>query len=281
MDVELLSTLLRNARVVSYFNVVSAVILVYDILITLDEESMSIWSGKMTWSKILYLVTRYSTLIEVGVVLWEQIVPGTWYRGCKISFDINVFDPSPLAMFKGCYVTDASSILFVAWLILLVYDTLNLILIGIPAYKSCKCHSLSFSLPVLGILILPPDRLGGNSQFVRTVYTDGIVYYVYLFGISALNIIVVLVLPRDLATLLSMPERVLHAAFTCRVVLHIRALTRQEQLSTEASSIQFKSEAKAKSKEIKSESTYMSGLTMDKTTAEPAPSGSGSGRAEV
>lgn len=215
---------------------------------------------------------RYSTVVEIGVILWQQIVPGDWYQGCKISFELNVwlfvlglglgemilsirtwavwnrdkklgvfllilwpicwgggfaicalfnksirFDPSPMAPFRGCYSTDGSEIIFIAWIILLVYDTMNLVLISIPAYRSY--------------------RLGGSSQFVRTVYTDGIVYYIYLFALSALNIAVVVVLPRDLVTLLSMMERVLHSVLTCRVVLHIHAVSSRTMFTSDSFSM--------------------------------------------
>lgn len=89
----------------------------YDILITLDEEIRSIWLGTWTPTKILYLLVRYSTIVELGVVLWregtsiflmfcrltmalafpsEQMVPGHWYRGCKIAFELDVCESRPV-----------------------------------------------------------------------------------------------------------------------------------------------------------------------------------------
>ncbi|KAF6756799.1 hypothetical protein DFP72DRAFT_260908 [Ephemerocybe angulata] len=308
MDADSLASSVRNARLVSYFNVASACIMVYDILITLGEEYRSIWTGRMGIMKILYLFARYSTVFEVGVVLWEQAVPGDWYRGCKISFDINVwlfviglgfgemimsmrtwavwkrskklgifllifwpvcwiagfviaglfaktvkFDPSPMSQFKGCFVTEASPILFIAFVILLLYDTVNLVLISIPAYNTY--------------------RRGGTSQLVRSVYTDGIVYYVYLFALSALNIIVIVKMPTDLVTLLSMMERVLHAVLTCRVVLHMHNVARQGHLFNSeegAPSYQLRNVSGGKNlPAVPSKSTYES--TLDSSRDLPKP----------
>ncbi|TEB31489.1 hypothetical protein FA13DRAFT_1663305, partial [Coprinellus micaceus] len=266
--------LVRNARIVSYFNVASCCIMIYDVLITLDEEVRSIWSGRLSWSKLLYLFVRYSTIFEVGVILWADFIKlawalyrsldlrslnslglfviglaigemimsmrtwAVWKRDKKLGIALAIlwpicwisgftitgiwlqtvrFDPSPMAQFQGCFLTDASQLLFVAWLTLLLYDTVNFVLICIPAY-----HSF---------------RLGGGSHFVKAVYTDGIVYYAYLFALSAANIVVVVTMPRDLQTLLSMMERVLHAVFTCRMVLHIHSISRANGPHTEDHSI--------------------------------------------
>ncbi|KAF5342480.1 hypothetical protein D9611_001262 [Ephemerocybe angulata] len=270
--------------------------MVYDILITFDEEYRSIWTGRMGITKILYLFARYSTIFEVGVVLWgtsyectstairpahsvtsnshsilqsklyletgtgdaksllistyvstwfyirglfviglgfgEMIMSmrtwAVWKRSKKLGIFLLIFwpvcwiagfviaglfaktvkfDPSPMSQFKGCFVTEASPILFIAFVILLLYDTVNLVLISIPAYNSCEAKTAKlYSTRCLLISAPPlcPDRRGGTSQLVRSVYTDGIVYYVYLFALSALNIIVIVKMPTDLVTLLSM-----------------------------------------------------------------------------
>jgi len=65
-------------------------------------------------------------------------------------------------------------------------------------------------------------RSGGDSQFYRVVYSDGIIYYIYLFGLSLFNTIIILKLPSDYVNLLVMMERVIHSVLACRVVLHIR-----------------------------------------------------------
>jgi len=66
-------------------------------------------------------------------------------------------------------------------------------------------------------------RSGGlDSRFLRVVYADGIVYYIYIFGLSLLNAIIIVKLPSDYQTLLMLWLRVMHSVLGCRVVLHIR-----------------------------------------------------------
>ncbi|TFK22768.1 hypothetical protein FA15DRAFT_622014 [Coprinopsis marcescibilis] len=252
-------------KTVSYMNVASACIMFYEHIITLDEEFMSIWQARWTVSKVLYILMKYSGFVQVGIILWQQTYePAPGDTSCLVSFHITAwlivisigvgelllsvrtwavwkkprlmggllllfwlaawgaifailaiflqtvrFDHVPNAPFTGCFITFGNPIFFLDWLILLVYDTVMLVLILIPAYKAYKA--------------------GGSSQFVRAVYKDGIIYYVYLFALSALNILVVVKLPFDLSTLLTQMERVLHAVLTGRVVLHIHSLSRSNE----------------------------------------------------
>ncbi|KAH6906050.1 hypothetical protein BKA70DRAFT_1152199 [Coprinopsis sp. MPI-PUGE-AT-0042] len=251
-------------RLVAYFNVSSSVIFLWEHCITFDQELIAIWTARWTVGKCLYILMKYSAFVQVGIVLWTQVVPSEWERACKISF-ITVawllvfglgvgelllsirtwavwktprlmgillgafwvvawgaicailviflrtveFKADPNAPFPGCFLHEANPIFFLDFIILLLYDTVMLVLILIPAYKSYKA--------------------GGTSQFVRSVYRDGIVYYVYLFALSLLNIILVLKLSLDLAILLTQMERVLHSVLTGRVILNIHAESRARQ----------------------------------------------------
>ncbi|KAJ3510690.1 hypothetical protein NLJ89_g4534 [Agrocybe chaxingu] len=55
-----------------------------------------------------------------------------------------------------------SSILFWCWVVFLLWDTVMLVLIAIPA---CKAF-----------------RWGGNHTMLKVVYQDGVIYYCYIFG---------------------------------------------------------------------------------------------------
>ncbi|KAF9010778.1 hypothetical protein BDQ17DRAFT_1346927 [Cyathus striatus] len=66
-------------------------------------------------------------------------------------------------------------------------------------------------------------RAGTNrSQLTRAVYHDGILYYLYLFAISTINLIIVLRISSDAVLLLTTMIRVLHSILTCRMILQIR-----------------------------------------------------------
>ncbi|KIM35818.1 hypothetical protein M413DRAFT_325366 [Hebeloma cylindrosporum] len=67
------------------------------------------------------------------------------------------------------------------------------------------------------------DRDRDNTSLMKVVYRDGVLYYLYLFVLSCINIIIVKTLPEDYQPLLSLVERMLHSILTSRVILHIRA----------------------------------------------------------
>jgi len=76
-------------------------------------------------------------------------------------------------------------------------------------------------------LILVPAvwayRSGGNSGLIKAVYRDGVVYYLYLFVLSFVNVVVVKTHPTQYQHLLTSMERLLHSILTSRVLLHMRA----------------------------------------------------------
>jgi len=83
------------------------------------------------------------------------------------------------------------------------------------AYDAC----LLILMAIRGVAAF---RSGGDSYLMRVVYSDGIIYYIYVFALSLLNVLVIVKLPNEYETLLLMLERVVHSTLACRVVLHIR-----------------------------------------------------------
>ncbi|KAF9255803.1 hypothetical protein L218DRAFT_1008156 [Marasmius fiardii PR-910] len=65
------------------------------------------------------------------------------------------------------------------------------------------------------------DKRGERSKFTKTVYRDGVIYYVFIFVCSMLNVIVVGNLPRDMTLNLLAFVRVFHSLMASRAVLHI------------------------------------------------------------
>ncbi|CAA7267475.1 unnamed protein product [Cyclocybe aegerita] len=256
LDAQTLADSIVYTRIVSYVNAGSFAVLFFDSLLTLNRELVTIWQSKWNYTKFMYLLTRYSTFVEAGVVIYQLSIPGDWYRDCALAFKTNAmlfvfglgtgeiimtirtwavwgknpvlrwflpifyllvwaggfgvtgyflstleFEPNPRTPYIGCYATYASPIIFISWVLLLVYDTVMFVLMVIPAWRAY--------------------RMGGSSRLIRVVYRDGLMYYLYLFGFSLVNIIVILTAPGDLFLVISLLSRVFHAILACRVVLHI------------------------------------------------------------
>ncbi|KAJ3510687.1 hypothetical protein NLJ89_g4528 [Agrocybe chaxingu] len=247
LDAQTLADSIVYTRIVSYVNAGSFAVLFFDSLLTLNRELVTIWQSKWNYTKFMYILTRYSTFVEAGVVIYQLSIPGDWYKDCALAFKTNAreiimtirtwavwgknpvlrwflptfyllvwaggfgvtgyflstleFEPNPRTPYVGCYATYASPIIFVSWVLLLVYDTIMFVLMIIPAWRAY--------------------RMGGSSRLIRVVYRDGLMYYLYLFGFSLVNIIVILTAPGDLFLVISLLSRVFHALLACRVVLHI------------------------------------------------------------
>jgi len=63
------------------------------------------------------------------------------------------------------------------------------------------------------------------SVFVRTLYRDGVLFYLYLLIISLTYLIVLLRAPKELANLLFSTHRVVHSLLSSRLLLNLRAAT--------------------------------------------------------
>ncbi|KAF7776822.1 hypothetical protein Agabi119p4_5215 [Agaricus bisporus var. burnettii] len=235
-------------------------ILVFDWLLLLNTEYELIWKAEWKLNKFLYLLVRYTPFFDtilvllrhhlftmpapvcqgafraiafiavIGILAAELILTiRTWAvlgKGKKLTLIIfpsyaatcaviattltihavNVRqDASPAPKVIGCTLTSSTNqILSVMYVFLMVYD--------------------GALLAVMTIRAISVFRNRGTSELVRVVYRDGLVYYVYLFVLSLLNLIVLLSFPTGYELLLLILERVMHAVLACRVVLHIRIL---------------------------------------------------------
>ncbi|KAJ3507982.1 hypothetical protein NLJ89_g6003 [Agrocybe chaxingu] len=115
------------------------------------------------------------------------------------------FIQAPIPGFTGCFFVDAGSNIVVSWALLLVWDTLMLIMMAIPAVKAYHFR--------------------GYSALYSTLYGDGIIYYFYLFIMSLANIVLHRLESVDIVYrfLVVVMARCVHSMLTSRALLHIRA----------------------------------------------------------
>ncbi|TFK62647.1 hypothetical protein BDN72DRAFT_381671 [Pluteus cervinus] len=146
------------------------------------------------------------SLFSFGCIISIFLILGDYYR--SLTFHSI---PTP-GMY--CFATGTSHMIYLCWTLLTAYDAATLVLIAIPgfrAYKSGVCKSTLF----------------------QVVYRDGVLYYLYLFAISAVNVFLILKLPGDYTSLLSSLERIIHSILTSHVVLHIREQTYQREVAVD------------------------------------------------
>jgi len=104
------------------------------------------------------------------------------------------------SVFPGCFIVHSGGTWF-TYLLILVFDTAVLILTIIKAIQR--------------------KGLNGSTLF-RTIYRDGVLYYVYLSVLSLINIIVFITMQNSLSFSLVNSHRVLHSILTARLVINIR-----------------------------------------------------------
>ncbi|KAF8990286.1 hypothetical protein BDQ17DRAFT_387250 [Cyathus striatus] len=258
-------TLLEHMHNVTYLHVASLALWVFEHFITMDMEISYIW-GSSHWSvvQIMYLIVRYSAYLDITLNVAVQCFPILSAKSCKslysaimwillpgmtaveviltlrvwavwkksrnmgillavsffsvvisswanggvlvnsITFDAQEF------FIRGCLVTNGRVAMEAAiWGILLAYDTLMMLLLLPPAYNAF--------------------RRGGKSTLANIVIRDGIIYYIYLFVASLVNMIVVIKLSPDYFALLATFGRAIYSAISCRIVLNIREQGWQNQ----------------------------------------------------
>ncbi|TFK33421.1 hypothetical protein BDQ12DRAFT_691078 [Crucibulum laeve] len=250
-------TLFQHTQIFRYLNVASIGILIYDWSLTFDLEVSLVWTARWNFIKVLFLMTRYLPFLDSIVIFYHQFKHIQNTDVCQVAYKINgwlfitggclgelmlslrtlavwqrdkylavglsiffvavwgaaavvlsiflrsmTFTILTYPFFTGCLNDGGNSILYVVWILLMVYDTVNLTLMTISAVKNRQPCS--------------------TTALTTTVYRDGIVYYLYLFVLSLLNVVLILKLPPDYVNLLSMFKRTMHSVFSCRAILHIR-----------------------------------------------------------
>ncbi|PFH45687.1 hypothetical protein AMATHDRAFT_71220 [Amanita thiersii Skay4041] len=110
---------------------------------------------------------------------------------------------APSIDLTGCSVIRANPNFLVAdWILIMTMDaivTLLLMIRGIHAYK-----------------------MGGNSGLLRVLYRDGMIYFIYMAGMSIVNLILIFNLPPGFLLLTTFLTRVIHVSLASRVVLRTR-----------------------------------------------------------
>uniref|UniRef100_A0A0W0FE00 DUF6533 domain-containing protein n=1 Tax=Moniliophthora roreri TaxID=221103 RepID=A0A0W0FE00_MONRR len=257
---------LNHQRIVSYVDVLSTFLLVYDVILNVNLELRHIWGSKWSLLNVLYIIQRYIPFFDTAVmVLHHQFATGLSPRYCSINYRISGWcfiggivvselvltlrlwavwrRSTPIAIglaifFLGCWVP-----CFV--LLNQFLKSMTFAVPPLPHFRGCFISGGSHILYMCWVLMMIYDtgtlimiiipgirayRLGGSSELLNAVYRDGVIYYAFIFLVSVINVIVIVTLPPDLVHLLSSFERVLHSILTSRAILHIRNVASRDRV---------------------------------------------------
>ncbi|KIM49933.1 hypothetical protein M413DRAFT_22042 [Hebeloma cylindrosporum] len=223
-------------RLVTNFELMACTIFLWDTILTFAMEVDLIWKSNWNLMKALYLFQRYFPLTDIiwlvfsrlmGQILLENGCRDIFYfkgvfiivgfviltlRTCAVwkwnrhlctilpilftlfwgsSLVIMVrfvnsitIGPPPYPGFTECFLTHARQDLAFVWVLLLVWDAVLLALMLVPAIQVY--------------------RDGNDASLMKVVYRDGVIYYLYLFVLSCINIIIVKILSEEYQLLLSL-----------------------------------------------------------------------------
>ncbi|EPQ55595.1 hypothetical protein GLOTRDRAFT_128818 [Gloeophyllum trabeum ATCC 11539] len=167
-------------------------------LVNYRVSSLSTFVGIVTAENIL--ITRTSAIYgnkrKIVVFLVSLSVTSTIAGAVVMYFflaSLHFGLQSPLL--PGCFMTSGSSIVFVNFVILVIWE---LLIVSMTVYRGI--HDLRVS----------------RTPLIRTLYRDGILFFFALLLLSVGNIIVFIIVPPEYIDLLD-------TIICCRVVLNIRA----------------------------------------------------------
>ncbi|KAJ8082404.1 hypothetical protein PM082_008259 [Marasmius tenuissimus] len=255
---------LVSNRILTKHSVASVALLVYDYTLTFSKEVNHVWTSAGTLMRCILLLQRYLPLVDNGaVLLLRHFIPHPSNKTCRVLYSttgwmssggialsemvlttrvwaiwgrgkifgtlllvffLGCWAPSILVQYKliqsvqfaqsmpivnerGCLVESAKPYAWICWGLLMVYEGGLLLLMIFSCLKNCL-------------------KSATKGKLAKIVYTDGILYYMYLFGLSLINLVVILCFPGSvLVDLLGSLERVMYPILTSRVIFHIRAHT--------------------------------------------------------
>jgi len=258
---EVILSQLRDTLVVKHFAFLSAVIMVYDYMLTLPDEIRLIWPWEWKAGKILYIVTRYLAISDqIGFLLF-------WFNRdftadqCRLVFTAScwfLFTGIVIAQWIICmrtYAVWGQSKLILGVLVTLCLGTeitsviiMNDFIKGLiwapspfPTITSCYVITTVNKLDVDYAMIMVVEfavlvltfwkgvsqwKLRKNSPLITVLYRDGVIFFFCLFAISIANFFFYALSPTPvLLFLLPELQRILHSVLTARIILHLREVS--------------------------------------------------------
>ncbi|KAF7292765.1 hypothetical protein MIND_01175000 [Mycena indigotica] len=249
--------LASRMQTVRYMHVVDLTILLFDYGLTLDAEVSLIWDSRWTFSKALYLMSRYSPAFDVPILLYYSTVNNIPFKQCA-----QLQAASSWGTVFGIAVAEAILVLRTYALsgrkrgVLVFFTTLwiigisaSIVLLALfertvtygppPSSFIPGCYLVEGDVIYAGIpfiIVLINDTIimaytlwiglknyrHTRNPLIVTLYRDGVTYYLILCAISALNVAIMLQAPSVTAQLFNTFLRVIHSILSTRILLHVR-----------------------------------------------------------
>jgi len=266
MDPALVQHLNRRKHIADYFYVSSIALLIYEHALSLERERIHIWNSPWTYTKVLYLLSRYLSYVysaainQLGVNvssgLCRAMIPATlWLIFLAMFLSEVIMCIRTWALWKCDFrLAFGLSVMMLSFFIVqcVILAKLNDSFVIEPApfdgYRGCFITGAGGLLAYNYIIVLVIDavlfalvaasalrayQLGDAGKLTGVVHRDGIMFYVYLLVLSITNIVIINTLPGDLWEILGLTESILYSVFTSRIILNIREVAHPTSVSND------------------------------------------------
>jgi len=259
--------LASRLRTVNCMHVVNITIWLFDYSLTLGSEVSHMWTSKLSLSKVLFFLSRYSPAFDVPVLMYYSTVSNLSFEHCYqlqaasswgTVFGMAVAEAililrtyalsgrrrSVLIFFTTIWVIGVS-----ASIVLLEFFLLSATYGPPPSPLIPGCHLIRGNAIFAGIpfvIVLLNDTLimiytvwigfknyrHSRNPLILGLYRDGIMYYFFLCIISIVNVATLLQAPMPMAQLFNTLLRVLHSVLSTRILLHVRDIEHKQSERT-------------------------------------------------
>jgi len=249
---------LRQQRLVTDYLFVSAtVVSIYDYLLTLHLETRLIWFSRWTYTKVLFLLVRYVTLVSVVISLANEAFVNRPQDSCRMSLPVQgwflmlgvflsqvVLSIRTWAVWKlnkfvglGLGALTVAHIVVQCMVLSRYIPSLRYASPPYPGFRGCFITQangvmwISYTAEaivetvVLALMVISAIRLygsGSHGELSYMIHRDGIQLYVYLLAISFANVAIMKGLPFEDTVLSAFMQAVMYPVLTARIVLNIR-----------------------------------------------------------
>jgi hypothetical protein len=241
--------------IVDYVYVSGAALLIYDYLLILPLEINLVWSSPWTYTKILYLLTRYIPLGGKAFALHNQLFLGVHIETCRIFWHIMLWLYVLGVIFAECIISLRTwaiwrrdrnvgigllllmlSNLIVQFIFMHLFVQSTEFIPQYPGFRGCAIASsnniiwvnfVALSVVQFVVLVLMvvsgirEYRSGDINKISKIIHRDGILFNVCLLLLTTANAVFMPAL-LDLSNLFVGLEDVAYSVLTCRIVINIR-----------------------------------------------------------
>ncbi|KAK0197534.1 hypothetical protein F5146DRAFT_50317 [Armillaria mellea] len=256
MDPHDVNQSLHDIRAVGSVLVASATLMIHEWAILFDQEVSLMWQSPWNLVKVLYLISRYSPILDVIIALEEHIRPRVNPKTCRIYDDISITSASvgiaiaelililrTCALYGNCKkVVYGLGTVWTTWVAVNLWVLIKYFKSSVfepqpsPVLPGCYLASADpiFFICFASLLLLDALQLilqlykaikllrGSRTPLISTFFRDGILYYMCLFPLALANVLVILLAPSGLLDLLDTLMRVFHSTMCCRLLLGLR-----------------------------------------------------------